>query len=900
MRLINKNFYILFWLCTFYSIEVQSQSYFEAYKNLSDSFDDNQSKNKVIIDSLIQLSKNKDKSIEAYQISHDYSLVCFYNNHFEDAINYAKKAVIIKRDNNEYDNDYVNSLFRVGYFSSQATNYNEAFIYFDKIIKLGKNPHKIALSYCEIGYNFYTLNDYYKSIFYLKKGITELKLLGKNKDILNAYESLSMAYNEISTETSLKHQLETIKKADSLEKITEVNLTYRLRINNSYATFYSNKLSYNFEKARFYLKNNLHLSLENGIDDIACSTYNNLANIYNLEKKDSAVYYANKGISKCTYTQSLSRSYFQKSDYYKNKGDYKKGLNNIQTGINIILNSNLSIDKPIQLKLLQDNNDKDQLLFMLTRKNKLLFLRSEQERNQVYSELALQHTLVADSLVDIIQAEIINSTKLHWRLKASEIYTQGTELCYYLHKPEIAFYLSEKGKSLLLSQAILKNKAISKLPDDIKSKELKLKKSFVHLTSKEVNNKFQAELDYEAYIDSIKVEYSQYFNNESFQNIIPLNTFKEKIDQNTVVISYLWPNAAIGGNTVYALFITNEITELLKIGNSENISDLINSYQELISKPITTTKNQDIFNDIAHQLYTKLFQPKNIKTNIDDKNFILIPDGKLQNIPFEALTTSKDDLNYLIKKHTISYAYSLSFLEQNKKIERNSINNFVGFAPEKFNSLNLDPLENSVYEIHKASEITNGITYINNKATKSSFLNNASDSKIIHLATHGDASGDPWIAFSDKKLSLQELYTFKNNAELTVLSGCDTSLGKISEGEGVMSLARGFFYSGSNSVVASLWNINDKSTTFLMDNFYKNLKSGQSKAKALQNAKLDYIESHSLSEASPYYWSSFILLGDTKSIDLERGITTLHYFISGFILIITTLLLYLYKYKKNE
>lgn len=885
------------------SFNIQGQSYYESYKDLSVSFGNNHDKNVTLVDSLIKLSKLKGYLIDVYQISHHYSLKCFRSNEAIDATKFAKQAVIIKQSINQYDSDYVDSLFRLGYFYSHLSEYEKAFECYDEIIKLGINPLKIALSYCEIGDNYYNLNDYFKSISYYKKGAKELESIHEYDNLLNAYENLSIIYNRIGTKESLNSQLELIKKADSLEKKINLDIDYRLRINNSYVLFYSHKLTYNFEKAKYYLKSNLKLALSNQLDDLTCSTYNNLANIYNLEQKDSALYFADKGISKCTYTQSLSRSYFQIADYYKIKNDYKKGLNNIQKGINVILDSNLQSSEKIKLKILKDNNDKDQLLFMLAEKNKLLFLQSQKERNSNYSKLALQHTLVADSLIDLIQSETLNQTKLHWREKASEIYTQGAELCYYLKNPETAFYLSEKGKAILLSEAILKNQAISKLPDSVVTRENQLKKTLVNLKAQQSNDEtiknktFQAELNYEAYIDSIEMAFPKYFKNKSLQDVIRLSDLQKNLDEETTVISYSWPNSNTEGETVYALFITKQKVELLNLGKSDPIADLVRNFQKLVSRPLVSKVDLDSYQKLANQLYKVLLQPKNVKTNLENNKLIILPDGKLHNLPFEALSTQEEELNYLIKNHDISYAYSMSFLYHNSKIVRNQKNAFVGYAPVTFERLNLDPLKNSIAEINAVSSITNDFIFTHERATKSSFLDGAKDSKIIHLATHADATDNPWIAFTDEKLNLQELYTFKNNAELAVLSSCNTSIGKIATGEGVMSLARGFFYSGANSVVASLWNVNDKSSATIMEDFYNNLKLGETKSEALRGAKLKYIDSHSLSEASPYYWSSFILLGNTSKIELVSGFRTLHYFILGAILLIALFLFFRLKKK---
>nr|WP_262496433.1 CHAT domain-containing protein [Nonlabens ulvanivorans] len=150
-----------------------------------------------------------------------------------------------------------------------------------------------------------------------------------------------------------------------------------------------------------------------------------------------------------------------------------------------------------------------------------------------------------------------------------------------------------------------------------------------------------------------------------------------------------------------------------------------------------------------------------------------------------------------------------------------------------------------------------GDNYINNKATKSTFKNRINGYKIIHLATHASSGGEnPFIAFYDSKMGMKELYSLQNNAQLVFLSACDTSIGEIIQGEGTLTLARGFFYTGSQAVVASLWKTSDKSTSYIVEDFYKNIEENQGVSTALHNAKLKYLREHSLSDASPYYWAS--------------------------------------------
>ena len=116
------------------------------------------------------------------------------------------------------------------------------------------------------------------------------------------------------------------------------------------------------------------------------------------------------------------------------------------------------------------------------------------------------------------------------------------------------------------------------------------------------------------------------------------------------------------------------------------------------------------------------------------------------------------------------------------------------------------------------------------------------------------------------KLSLFEIYELKCRNDLVVLSACDTSRGKLYESEGVTSLARAFFYAGAKSVVSTLWSVNDRSTSIIMTEFYKELLKGKRKDEALRQAKLSYLESADPEYQHPYYWAGFIAMGDMSPL----------------------------------
>jgi len=148
--------------------------------------------------------------------------------------------------------------------------------------------------------------------------------------------------------------------------------------------------------------------------------------------------------------------------------------------------------------------------------------------------------------------------------------------------------------------------------------------------------------------------------------------------------------------------------------------------------------------------------------------------------------------------------------------------------------------------------------------------------RIVHFATHGllntqhpELSGlvlslvDERGAAQDGFLRLHEVYSLKLNADLVVLSGCETALGKEIRGEGLIGLTRGFMYAGAGRIVASLWNVDDQATTNLMKLFYERmLKDGLRPAAALRAAQIAMWKTDP--DAVPYRWGAFILQGDWR------------------------------------
>ncbi|MCI0615077.1 CHAT domain-containing protein [bacterium] len=270
---------------------------------------------------------------------------------------------------------------------------------------------------------------------------------------------------------------------------------------------------------------------------------------------------------------------------------------------------------------------------------------------------------------------------------------------------------------------------------------------------------------------------------------------------------------------------------------------------------------------------------------------ILVLDGVLHYLPFETLITNEDGL--LIQDFRISYAPSATIWANlrtrtklpNKKelaafadpvLNTDSQNSEMSETSSNYHLQRLRYSRNEVQAIAALYPKDLSGVYLAQDATEAKFKSERiSDYKVIHFATHAVIDDQiprrsGVILSPDEKngadgiLQLYELRNLNLNAQLVVLSACQTGLGKLVKGEGIVGLMRAFFSAGARNVVVSLWNVDDKSTAQLMKNFYKHMKNGKSRVESLRQAKLDLLQSAEKGYAAykaPYYWSPFVLVG---------------------------------------
>jgi CHAT domain-containing protein len=301
----------------------------------------------------------------------------------------------------------------------------------------------------------------------------------------------------------------------------------------------------------------------------------------------------------------------------------------------------------------------------------------------------------------------------------------------------------------------------------------------------------------------------------------------------------------------------------------------------------------------------------------------IIPQNLLYKIPFEVLFTSVQNKNqtdyslfdYLIKAHDVSYHYSASLYASKNLIENNdlrtnrsdSLNMFIGFAPvfpdnevsgytltsnhlsllkdqedllrsvtlngKKFNELIYSEWEvRSIIELFENNiSVNKSAGYFYSNATEKAFKENIKDFKLIHIASHSfinetnpQISGIVFaqhgtLVEDDGILYAEETYNLDLNAELVVLSSCESGLGKLVNSEGMMALTRGFLYSGAKNIIFSLWKVSDKHTSKLMVELYRQRLSGKTYSESLRLAKLGLIKNEIL--ARPRAWAGFLMIG---------------------------------------
>lgn len=565
-------------------------------------------------------------------------------------------------------------------------------------------------------------------------------------------------------------------------------------------------------------------------------------------------------------------------------------------------------------------------LFVLGGKARSLLEKFKKNNSQEHIESTISTYKILFETIDDMKRQLsYPSSKQEFITKVFYEYEQAIYASYLAYEKtkefsylDQAFRWAEDSKSFMLLESLRDDNAkfVAAIPNEIKAEEEGLLENIGELKNQIYkleqgkdpdinqltdlkNQQLQVSLAYEAFLKKTAIDYPNYYKLKYQDTRLSLVDIQEKmVDQNNAIVEYFK-----GANHLFAFYIDKQQASFHHQGIDNRFNDQINHLVDAVKVNQSTPQS---FATASKELYDILIAPLQIDDNI--KHLNIVPDGVINYIPFEVLAKASNfdnfqQASYLVQDYSISYLYSTTIgLETLKNQKVVTDGKYLAFAPD-FNTRNdtdqsvdqslafnepvrgsLAELKGTYREVSVISNLIKGQFYEGSGASELRFKQQAGDFSIIHLATHAIIDNDnpmnSRLLFTidddtteDGDLHAWELYNMQINAQMAVLSACNTGSGQVQKGEGVMSLGRAFAYAGCPSIVMSLWPAQDQSTADIMTYFYQGLSKGYSKDEALRKAKLKYLENADDLFAHPFYWAGFVVQGDPSPITLSKGVS---------------------------
>ena len=802
-------------------------------------------------------------------------------------------------------------------------NYKQAIKFFEKTIDIklkitGDENLTIAHAYTNIGNAFKAQGNHTKAIRFHEKALTSyLKVLGeKNTSTEIAYNNLGNAFwSQGNYQKAIYFQKKALDIA--LHIYGDKHLTTSFTYNNLGVTMAKME---NYTEAVQYFEKALKIRLERLGENHPSTAvlYYNLSGIYTSQKDYK------KSIELVEKTLQIILGYFNKNhpkinecynllgNLFSQEGNYKRAFQFYNKAFS---NLQYSVDKPYDF-----SNVSELLLLQSLLKNRIhTYQKQAIKKNKIppdslgqfYNHLLSLQNHICQKLPE--QAYGKNQIKESFSIFENAIQHFLTDF----HK---AFEISEKSKARQLAanfrQIDMQQLAI--IPDRLLEKEYDLNIDIAYYDKKRFQEEFEAEHPNDSLINlyknhlfelhqqrdalvlTFKEQYPDYHQVKYNHEVSSVEQIQNNLQEDQALIEYF-----VGDSTVFVFVITSEQYQVKAIPKDFPLKEWVQQMRDNIysfwMKPGQAhevyQQNKTKYTKYARLLYEQLVAPIQ---NLLPEKLIIIPDGVLHFIPFDALLY-KDiaadsqfrQYPFWLKKHQIAYNYSATlrhYLQQRKRSK--TALGFLAFAPQfegqpapnrSLQGLRgeLHQLKYNVPETKAIQTLLGGQVITGASATKANFLKSASNASILHLATHGksnDQLGDySFVAFTEipdstldnDRLYVRELYNLQLHADLVVLSACESGLGELQRGEGMISLSRGFTYAGTASTITSLWSVNDAKTSDLMRQFYEQLQQGLSKDEALRAAKLSFLEEES--PADPYFWAAFVPFGNMTPVALNSG-----------------------------
>lgn len=448
---------------------------------------------------------------------------------------------------------------------------------------------------------------------------------------------------------------------------------------------------------------------------------------------------------------------------------------------------------------------------------------------------------------------------------------------------EEALYYVEKSKNTLLLDE-LRQRSMNgggKGASDDFDREYRLRKEIAYLrrlTTTQVaaqekdSSRYRlltAERKWRSWKDSLSIKYPVYRQLTQ----LPLPSVKVVRDslagEGAIVLNFLSTNTWI-----YSLRIGSDVGDFRRIAHSQLGENFSVRFIESLRLRDATEIEQ--FNREGWRLQQLLVNVESLPSNV--KRLIILPDGELAILPFSCMLTDKSEaepgnLPYLIKAYDVENGYSAAVLLLQERRPLGESGKLLGFYPV-YRGLPL--YQKSVDRRFNDFRIYRGKHLRDEAASRTTFLSSRGMYSVLLFAGHATSVGsqgdEPGLIFYDTTLLLSDLAGGQLSVDLAILSACETNVGRLQPGEGMMSMARGFAYAGVNSMITTLWLVAEDATLHLVSETLDEITVGRPVARGLNQAQRNYLARTDIpyAEKAPYYWAGIISLGANRSVKIIR------------------------------
>ncbi|MEO1434205.1 MAG: CHAT domain-containing tetratricopeptide repeat protein [Bacteroidota bacterium] len=632
----------------------------------------------------------------------------------------------------------------------------------------------------------------------------------------------------------------------------------------------------------------------------------------NAGASTEAFTYAEKALEQANYLESDGQRVANKASVYENLGDLiaeqdpMAALDYYQKALQVST-LDFTSDDILDFPEVDARFIRERAKVLRPWYSKVRLMIEHFEGRVEWLEAAFEACLKADQIIaGMHQSFSEESSSFFLSETARGFYDSGIQIAFaiagrdakYL---EQAFELAERGKSVVLLASQKDHIAMAEagIPAALIDKGQEIRQRIAYeenalnerlgqtqSSAEAIGNarKLLADLkaQWQSHIAELEAQFPDYYRLKYAPGKVDVATVQAQLlDEETMLLEYFW-----GKDQVFVFMITANGLQTAQFPNNETVQQHLGELLQFLYRP-----DQQRYPKNGYLLSTRLM---GLVPAAQIQRLLIVPDGPLFSLPFEILVNGQPRQSladpkfpYWIRRYAISYGYSaMSLALAQNGSDTGTIRKALGVAPIFEGGTNYVPLAFSEQELDQIDAQFNLKRLLRAEAQKTTFLEKAADYDLLHLSTHaavGDSSKQStWIAFfpegeqQTERLSLNELYSLKLDAELVVLSACETGRGKLESGEGVMSLARGFAYAGCSSILTTLWPVNHQSTVNITNGFYQEIGAGQTKDQAIRTAKLAYLADDRIDELGkhPHFWAPYVLIGASNALQAGRRLPT--------------------------